>query len=159
MASRSRAVVTDEAGTRQVTRCSDGAAQVVIDDYDALTLRTADFIRKLVLFDGGADPKTELAKLPKGQVDPRIQLILMARDAGLIEEEANIRLGYFKEMRSLLKDVAEENAQRVEARAKVLEANKDRLLKATLATGKKDGPTLADLMATARKQLEGPSGN
>jgi hypothetical protein len=159
MATRTRSVAVDAAGIRQPERCSDDKAQKVIDDYDALTLRTADFIRKLVLFTTPTQMKTELAEMAQGQVDPRIQLILMARDEGLQAEESNVRLGYFKEMRGLLKDVADENAKRIDARSGILEANKDRLLKASLATGKNTGPTITDLMNAARKKLEAPSGN
>jgi hypothetical protein len=155
---RSRSVTVDAAGIRQPERCNDDKAQKVIDDYDALTLRTAEFIRKLVLFDSSSAEKTEVAEMAQGQVDARIQLILQARDEGM-EAKGMVRLGYFREMRGLLNDVSKENAERISARAAVLEANKDRLLKATLATGKNSGPTITDLMNASRAKLGMPSGN
>lgn len=68
-------------------------------------VKTADAIRRLVLFDYGDQKATELADIvkgAKGKIDPLLQLVLLARNDYRDAEDGQVRLGFFKAMKDLL---------------------------------------------------------
>lgn len=69
--------------------------------------RTAAEIRKVVLFDTPGQKRTELADYSKGEVDPQLQLVLMARDCFLAAEDTIGKLGFFKTARDIFLNVDE----------------------------------------------------
>lgn len=71
----------------------------------ATAVRTAEALRKIVLFDSPDCKRTEIADFKKGQIDPQVQLALMARDEFLAAEDGNTRLGFFKATRDLFLNV------------------------------------------------------
>ena len=69
-----------------------------LDEQHNLAVRTADALRKVVL--SGAE-RTRCEKYSAGRVDPYMQLLLMACQEYEGAEDANSKLGFFREMRSM----------------------------------------------------------
>ena len=166
--------VNQQTGEVTLALYDEEKARKTISNAHRLALRTAEALRKLVLFDPQPIPgkvvtsahvmrKTEIGDFAEGQVDPAVIMVLKARDAFLSEEKDYARLGFFKEMRTLLQEVRAANADLVRAMTQAVERQRDReqaerhhqdkieLLK---EKGNKDksGSTLRDLMDRA---LEG----
>jgi hypothetical protein len=76
-----------------------------VSSQQMLALRTAEALRKVVLLDNGSEKKTELAEFTKGQVDPQLQLVLIARDHFLEADDSVGKLGFFKAMRDVYLNV------------------------------------------------------
>lgn len=83
----------------------------VVDGEHMLAARTAEAFKGLVLLDSEKCRKTELADFAKGQVDPQVQLILIARDEFLAAEDAVGKLGFFRSMRDVLLSARESNLE------------------------------------------------
>lgn len=137
-------------------------ARKTISNQHRMALRTAEALRKLVLFapDGCVIGKSEITDYAPGQVDPIVILALSARDAYLKEEKDYARLGFFKEMRALYQCAKEDTFELVKAMAAAIERQRDReqadrhhqdKINLLLEKGNKDksGQTLRDLMDRA----------
>lgn len=70
-----------------------------------MAVRTAEALRKVVLFDTEGQVRTNLSDFAKGQVDPQLQLVLMARDCFLEAEDTIGKLGFFKVTRDIFMNV------------------------------------------------------
>lgn len=70
-----------------------------------MAVRTAEALRKVVLLSSVNEAKTELADFAKGQVDPQMQLVLIARDNFLEAEDSIGKLGFYKAMRDVFQHV------------------------------------------------------
>lgn len=70
-----------------------------------MAVRTAEALRKVVLFDTEGQARTNLSDFAKGQVDPQLQLVLMARDCFLEAEDTIGKLGFFKVTRDIFMNV------------------------------------------------------
>lgn len=81
----------------------------VVEGEHMLAARTADAFKKMVLLDSDKARKTELSDFAKGEVDPQIQLILIARDEFLAAEDGVGKLGFFRSMRDVLLTAREAN--------------------------------------------------
>lgn len=74
--------------------------------------RTAEELRKVILLDGkNGQKRTEISDFSKGQVDPQLQLVLIARDEFLAAEDPNVKLGFFRAMRDGFIKVDEKTMQ------------------------------------------------
>ena len=73
-----------------------------IDSQHLLAIRTAEAMRKMVLT---GPEKTELSSFPAGQVDPQIQLVLIARDLMNDADDMNAKLAAFRSMRDVFLSV------------------------------------------------------
>lgn len=79
--------------------------QEAVNGLHKAAIKTADELRKLVLFDNGKIPKTELKDFPVGKCDPLVQLALEARNSYLEAKDDKDRqaaLGFFKAMKDML---------------------------------------------------------
>ena len=74
-----------------------------------LAVRTSEAMKKLVLVDTLKARKTELNDYAQGQVDPQLQLILIARDEFLAAEDAVGKLGFYRSMRDVMLSARENN--------------------------------------------------
>lgn len=103
-------------------------ARKAISNAHRMALRTAEALRKLVLFapEGDVIGKSEVTDFAPGQVDPAVILVLKARDSYLTEEKDYARLGFFKEMRTLYQEIRTQNAELVKAMAAAIERQRDR---------------------------------
>jgi hypothetical protein len=99
-----------------------------ISNQHRTALRTAEALRRLVLFAPENDVigKSEVTDFKAGQVDPQVILALKARDAFLTEANDNVRLGYFREMRSLYQSAKEDCVELVKSMTQVLERQAER---------------------------------
>ena len=79
----------------------DSKFKAAIDSQHRLAVRTAEALRKVVLIDTKRSKKTELDDFPTGQIDPQMQLLLIARDEYLGAEDPGARLGFYKSMRDV----------------------------------------------------------
>lgn len=166
--------VNQQTGEVTLALYDEEKARKTISNAHRLALRTAEALRKLVLFEPelveGEAPtsahtvrKTEIGDFAQGQVDPAVIMVLKARDSYLSEEKDYARLGFFKEMRTLLQEVREANADLVRSMTAAVERQRDReqaerhhkdKIELLREKGNKDkgGSTLRDLMDRA---LEG----
>lgn len=86
-----------------------------ISNQHMLTVRTLEAMKQLVLVDTPNARKTELADYAKGQVDPHLQLILIARDKFLeADEDPVASLGFYKAMRDEILNAEEKNMKVVD---------------------------------------------
>lgn len=74
-----------------------------IDQQHKLAIKTAEKLRKLLLMDTDHNRKTELKDFAKGDADPSLQILLMARDQLLEAEDANSKAVFMR----LIRDVFE----------------------------------------------------
>lgn len=76
--------------------------QQAVESQHTLAVRTAEAMRKVELVPGKDGKKTEVTDFAKGQVDPQMQMLLIARDGYVSAEEEHAKLGYLRLMRELL---------------------------------------------------------
>lgn len=151
--------VDPETGGVTLALYDEQKARKTISNAHRMALRTAEALRRLVLFapDNCVIGKSEIADYAPGQVDPAVVLVLKARDAFLSEEKDYARLGFFKEMRALLQEVRNQNSELVKSMTVAIEKQRDREQaerhhqdKIALLRDKgikdKSGQTLRDLM-------------
>lgn len=79
--------------------------EAAVQSQHMLAVRTSEALRKVVLFDTPGQKRTELAEFSKGEVDPQLQLVLMARDCFLEAEDTIGKLGFFKVTRDIFMNV------------------------------------------------------
>jgi hypothetical protein len=70
-----------------------------------MAVRTAEALRKVVLVSTPNEVMTKLEDFAKGQVDPQLQLVLIARDNFLEAEDSVGKLGFYKAMRDVFQHV------------------------------------------------------
>lgn len=75
--------------------------QAAIASRHRASLKTSEALRKVVLITTKADKQTELDDFPKGQIDPQMQLLLIARDEFQNAEDPTTKLGFYKSMREV----------------------------------------------------------
>ena len=75
--------------------------QTAIASRHRQSLRTSEALRKVVLVDTKGGRRTELDDFPKGQIDPQMQLLLIARNEFLAAEDPTTKLGFYKSMREV----------------------------------------------------------
>lgn len=86
-----------------------------ISNQHMLTVRTLEAMKQLVLVDTPTARRTELADYAKGQVDPHLQLILIARDKFLqADDDPVASLGFYKAMRDEILNAEEKNMKVVD---------------------------------------------
>ena len=81
------------------------AFETALVDQHKMAIRTADALRKIVLIPTQGEQQTELDDFKQGQVDPQIQLVLIARNEYLQCENPVARLGFYKTMKDVFQDV------------------------------------------------------
>jgi 2-methylcitrate dehydratase PrpD len=75
--------------------------ELAIDARYRSSMKTAEALRKVILLDTKEYRRTELGDFPKGQVDPQMQLLLIARNEFLTAEDPTTKLGFYKSMRDI----------------------------------------------------------
>lgn len=75
--------------------------EVAIDSRYRSSMKTAEALRKVVLIATAKERQTELEDFAKGQVDPQMQLLLIARNEFLNAEDPTTKLGFYKSMRDV----------------------------------------------------------
>jgi hypothetical protein len=120
--------VDPETGNVTLALYDEGKCRQTISNQHRMALRTAEALRKLVLFapDGCVIGKSEISDFPPGKVDPIVMLVLKARDSYLKEEKEFARLGFFKEMRALYQTAQERTAELVKSMTAAMERQRDR---------------------------------
>jgi hypothetical protein len=120
--------IDPETGNVALALYDEDKARKTISNSHRMALRTAEALRKLVLFapEGCVIGKSEITDFAQGQVDPAVILVLTARDSYLKEEQPFARLGYFKEMRALLQEVRAQNSELVKGMTVAIERQRDR---------------------------------
>ena len=76
-----------------------------------MAVRTAEALRKVVLLPTPHEAMTALADFKKGEVDPQMQLVLIARDHFLESEDSVGKLGFYKAMRDVFLNVDQKTMQ------------------------------------------------
>ena len=82
-----------------------GKFQQAVDQQHANAVRTSVALQKVVLLPRGDEQETRLTDFAKGQVDPQMQLMLIARDHFQAAEDDASKLGFFKAMRDVFLSV------------------------------------------------------
>lgn len=72
-----------------------------INDQHRLAIRTAKALKDLVLLDTPHASKTELSDFKPGQVDPQVQLLLMARDMWVQSDDMKDKVACYRAMRDV----------------------------------------------------------
>ena len=85
-----------------------------VENQHMLAVRTAEEMKKLVLVGTKGSRMTELDDFAKGQVDPQLQLVLIARDNFLAAEDPTSKLGFYKAMRDVFLNVDTKTMQVLE---------------------------------------------
>lgn len=120
--------VDPDTGQVALALYDEAKARQTISNAHRMALRTAEALRKLVLFapEGCVIGKSEITDFPPGKVDPIVMLVLKARDSYLTEEKEFARLGFFKEMRALYQYAQERTAELVKSMTAAIERQRDR---------------------------------
>lgn len=83
--------------------------EAAVQSQHNCAVRTAEAIRKVVLLPSPSEAMTLLSDFSKGEVDPQLQLVLIARDHFLEAEDSIGKLGFYKAMRDVFLSVDEKN--------------------------------------------------
>ena len=75
--------------------------QQSVDCQHTMAVRTSEKMRKMVLLPTESQRETRLSDFAKGEVDPLLQLVLIARDSFSAAEDDASRLGFFKAMKDV----------------------------------------------------------
>jgi len=87
-----------------VKQMEDGL-QKEINTQHRLALKTANAIRKVVLIPTAQEQQTELDDFHAGQIDPQMQLLLIARNEFVSAEDPTAKLGFYKAMRDVFQSM------------------------------------------------------